>query len=116
MPTESSRLGLAIGGASFARRKGVRFFFDLISFLTRGSAFASRIPLIVEGSERSQALMSIMSSPSRTPARASLPFMYITRCMRFPFLGYVAGVEHLFMLSLRQRSSSLWRQPRLTGG
>src|SRR6185503_11705915 len=86
MPTESSRPGFEIGGRSLARFRGVRFF-DFRTFRTRASALASRIPLSVGGSERSAALMSMMSSPSMTPARGCLSFRNMTRCIVFPPSG-----------------------------
>src|SRR6185436_587027 len=79
MPTESSSDGLAMGGSSFARLNGNRCFFDFNTFFTLPRPLASRIPLRLGGSERSQALMSTMSSPSITPARACLSLLNITR-------------------------------------
>src|SRR5882672_3466938 len=87
MPTESSRPGLEIGGSSFARLRGVRCFFDLRTFLTRARPLASKIPFNVGGSDRSTALMSMMSSPSMTPARGCLSFTNITRCIVPPGSG-----------------------------
>src|SRR5678815_3245308 len=86
MPTESSRPGFEIGGRSFAFFRGIRFLL-LVSFLTLDKPLTSRIPLSVVGSERSAALMSTMSSPSMTPARACLSFRNMTRCIVFPPSG-----------------------------
>src|SRR5262245_29909537 len=83
MPTESKSVGFAMGGRSFARLRGTRCFLLFRTFLTLESAFASRIPLIVGGSARSLALMSTMSSPSMTPARACLSLRNMTRCTVF---------------------------------
>src|SRR3954451_14368929 len=87
MPTESNSPGLEMGGRSFTRLKGVRCFLLFTNFFIFETPLASRIPLRVEGSERSHALMSITSSPSITPARGCLSFRNITRCIGPPGSG-----------------------------